>query len=346
MIVSNLLGLSIEDFNRAYREKKLFLNKGNREEPQLGNLDWDNRMKDYFERKDLTYPFVRLVREGKILVEESYTYKNRGFFKLNLIDKAKLIRHFDDGATIIVTQAQLQISAIGNLCASIASEIECEVQANIYITPTNSHGFYPHIDTHDVMVLQLTGEKQWDIYDYPIKYPIGSTNLTEKEGQAYLKKTPSSQLCLHKGDVLFIPRGIAHRAFTRDSISIHATIGLLPFTVAEMLSVYAQRGKIYEVLRKTVSKANISEVTDELSRDLIESGISASQDLGYGEQIKYSGDFYGSLLRISDGVKNNDSFKVIAKDFDTIHFENCIYLSLIRNCNSLILRLFTGNRNI
>ena len=46
------------------------------------------------------------------------------------------------------------------------------VQANAYSTPRGSQGFAVHHDTHDVLVLQVAGEKRWQLYDPLLELPL------------------------------------------------------------------------------------------------------------------------------------------------------------------------------
>jgi ribosomal protein L16 Arg81 hydroxylase len=39
------------------------------------------------------------------------------------------------------------------------------VQTNIYLTPASNQGFRTHYDNHDVMVVQVEGEKLWRFYN-------------------------------------------------------------------------------------------------------------------------------------------------------------------------------------
>eukprot|EP00933_Yihiella_yeosuensis_P044237 TRINITY_DN39347_c0_g1_i1.p1 TRINITY_DN39347_c0_g1~~TRINITY_DN39347_c0_g1_i1.p1 ORF type:complete len:734 (+),score=141.15 TRINITY_DN39347_c0_g1_i1:59-2260(+) len=80
---------------------------------------------------------------------------------------------------------------------------------NAYLTPAGAIGKPPHVDEHDVIVMQLGGEKLWSLLDSSTK------DLVE-------------EVHLHKGDVLYLPKGIPHhaRSLATGEPSLHLSIGL------------------------------------------------------------------------------------------------------------------------
>ena len=105
-------------------------------------------------------------------------------------------------------------------------------QTNIYLSPPNAQGFATHFDSHDVFVLQVSGSKQWTIYDTLIELPL--------HGQAYesdkhIPGSPTGELTLKAGDVFYCPRGLFHSARSTDEISLHITLGLIGKTWADAM---------------------------------------------------------------------------------------------------------------
>jgi ribosomal protein L16 Arg81 hydroxylase len=76
------------------------------------------------------------------------------------------------------------------------------------------------------MVLQISGRKRWRLYDFPKHYPL----LTETfDTIDYTPGEPSHEIILTPGDMLYVPRGLAHDArSSEDSKSVHITVGLFP----------------------------------------------------------------------------------------------------------------------
>jgi lysine-specific demethylase/histidyl-hydroxylase NO66 len=112
---------------------------------------------------------------------------------------------------------------LARFCRSLESELGHPVQANSYYTPRRAQGFAVHHDTHDVLVLQVAGEKDWLVYEPLVELPLKHQRYSKSlgaHGPAFLEMT------LHAGDTLYLPRGWLHEARTSDADSLHITIGV------------------------------------------------------------------------------------------------------------------------
>jgi hypothetical protein len=99
------------------------------------------------------------------------------------------------------------------------------VQFNIYLTPPGAQGFRTHYDTHDVLILQVQGEKSWRTW--PTPWVQFANEHTPLRGEPKPTEAPQSHM-LRAGDVLYVPRGVLHDAASQGAqSSLHLTIGLL-----------------------------------------------------------------------------------------------------------------------
>jgi ribosomal protein L16 Arg81 hydroxylase len=108
------------------------------------------------------------------------------------------------------------------------------VQANIYLTPPGAQGFRVHFDTHDVLVMQVSGAKSWRVWDdIPFPLPSRATPWANKESPAGVPHA----LTLNPGGALYLPRGVMHEAAaqTGDAPSLHITLGFLEASIADIL---------------------------------------------------------------------------------------------------------------
>ncbi|MEL6538401.1 MAG: cupin domain-containing protein [Bacteroidota bacterium] len=124
----------------------------------------------------------------------------------------------------------------------LQQEFRTPVHTNIYITPSNSSGFAPHYDKHEVFVLQVHGTKRWHIYDKPYD-DINRSTLPREKSQEYADSTPVHDLVLYPGDLLYIPKGVVHKAHTEDHDSIHITLGVNYVRESNLLSRLLRTGK-------------------------------------------------------------------------------------------------------
>lgn len=150
-----------------------------------------------------------------------------------LIDPVRVAKLFAAGATIIVNNLDQLAPPVRATLARLEAELGIHAQANLYLTPGGAQGFAPHFDSHDVLLVQCVGQKQWRLYDSPRGLPMRGERFdpaATKPGER------STELLLRTGDVLYIPRGLMHDAVAvDDGPSMHVTLGLHAFRWSEVL---------------------------------------------------------------------------------------------------------------
>ncbi len=148
-------------------------------------------------------------------------------------DLPRLFALFDRGATLVVSQFHEMHPPLARFCRGLEQVFLHAVQANIYLTPPGAQGFRTHYDTHDVLVLQVEGEKTWRIYPgQPVPRP---TRRTPWPG-GIEPLGPPEALTLRPGEALYVPRGIMHDAAAQaGGHSLHVTVGLLEPSFASVL---------------------------------------------------------------------------------------------------------------
>ncbi len=170
---------------------------------------------------NITNAEVKLVQGEQNIPQRSYTYAS------GRIDPLELASRFDEGATIIFGQLQRRVPALARLCVSIGQIFGSRVQTNIYVTPPHAQGFKPHWDTHDVFVLQVSGKKDWSMYDTQVTLPLKGQGFDPDQHDP---GPVSKRFQLGPGDVAHLPRGLMHSATSSDQASLHITLGLTAFT--------------------------------------------------------------------------------------------------------------------
>ena len=89
----------------------------------------------------------------------------------------------------------------------------------MHITPPRSRGLSLHSDTHDVLVLQVSGTKHWQVFEPAPP----DTDLDDPAKEPPLRLDTE----LARGDGLYLPRGVPHRVASTTATSIHLTIGFV-----------------------------------------------------------------------------------------------------------------------
>ncbi|WP_233574256.1 cupin domain-containing protein [Amycolatopsis panacis] len=116
------------------------------------------------------------------------------------------------------------------------------VQVNTYLTTNEAAGFTMHWDDHDVIVVQLGGEKTWEVRGTSRTAPMYRD--TERPTEAPADVVWSGTM--RAGDVMHIPRGYWHqatRAERGEGYSLHATFGLVKRTGVDWLAWVADHAR-------------------------------------------------------------------------------------------------------
>lgn len=141
------------------------------------------------------------------------------------VDLPRLFALFDRGATLVLSQMHEVHAPLGRFCRGLERVFMHPVQCNVYLTPPGAQGFRSHYDTHDVLILQVEGDKLWRYWN-AATVPFAN-NRTPWDGQAAPAEEPITQM-MRPGDVLYVPRGNMHDAVSQGAqSSLHLTVGLL-----------------------------------------------------------------------------------------------------------------------
>ena len=238
--------LGVENFFHTYWEKA-YLHIARNAVSYYDNMLTVRDLDDYFQRQNLHPSFIKVLKCGVQYGLEKWTtlQQRRQTEPYRVIAVEELLTLYNEGATIVINAAETAFPALAGWCSALGYEFKCRLQANIYITPPQARGGLPHYDTHDVLVLQISGHKQWRIYDMPEKWPITAQLLP---AEAYASRPPAQQYELQAGDLLYLPRGLVHDACTTDSASIHVTLGIQSgywFHLLEELATLAQDDPVF-----------------------------------------------------------------------------------------------------
>jgi ribosomal protein L16 Arg81 hydroxylase len=173
----------------------------------------------------LRHPGFRLVRADGTPAVSSFTetipWRPNGF--TGAANVPRVVEEWERGTTIVLQGLHHTWPPLAAYCRSLEASLEQTAQANAYYTPRGSQGLAVHHDTHDVFVLQVSGEKRWLVYDPVWELPLKHQRYTKEMGGV---GEPVLDLVLQAGDTLYLPRGWMHEALTSDSDSLHLTVGV------------------------------------------------------------------------------------------------------------------------
>ena len=228
-LARSLEPVSGEEFLAEYWEQKpLVVPRG--EEGRFDDLLSVADVERLLTSGGLRFPGFRLAKAGAKLDVADYTkdlsWRPQPFS--GTADVQRVLAEFEDGATIVLQGLHLNWRPLAEFCRSLESELGHPAQANAYLTPRSAQGLPVHHDTHDVLSLQVAGEKRWLVYEpvweLPLKHQRYKPETMGEPGDPVLDVT------LRAGDTLYLPRGWLHEAKTSETDSLHLTVGVNVYT--------------------------------------------------------------------------------------------------------------------
>lgn len=138
-------------------------------------------------------------------------------------DVRRVLEEFEAGATIVLQGLHLLWLPLARYCRHLEAFLGHPAQANAYYTPSGSQGLPVHHDTHEVISLQVAGEKRWLVYEPVLELPLKNQRYRSALGPP---GEPVLDVTLKAGDAMYLPRGWLHQALTSGSDSLHITVGV------------------------------------------------------------------------------------------------------------------------
>lgn len=229
---------------------------GHMPDPSLANqLLNPARLLDIILRRSLTYPQLRCLQNGQDLHPREYlttTMTGRGQ-SIQVADMHRIGSYLKHGCTLILDDLGPLDAVMEVACRALSWWTGEFTRVNTYLTTQDASGWGLHWDSHDVICVQLAGEKSWEVR--------GPSRPAPMERDIQSNTEPSTEIVwsgtMRTGDVMHIPRGWWHQA-TRTSngpgFSLHATFGITQRTGADWLAWIADQARTNELFRHDINQ--------------------------------------------------------------------------------------------
>lgn len=284
---------------------------------------------------------LRVVKSQQVLNPTIYENQD-GSLNLN-----QLYTAYADGNTIVINEIQRFWDPIKLLVENIRQDLNHNAVANLYLTPENEKALSPHYDTHDVFALQISGEKHWIVYDdthYKTPLMHSFQPVFQRE-----QLTGAREITLKAGDIMYMPRGVPHEAYTTDSSSMHITIGVhstqwLDFISKALLNLSQTNLELRKAL--PIGHLNLSE-TEILSEDAKANFMILLNSIFEKENIEGTLNILSEEFRNKEQIKPDGHFVSLDKlnhvNLDTVLAKRKGLTSKVTNHFSGARILFQGN---
>lgn len=208
------------------------------------------KLLDIIMRRSLNAPQLRVFQDGAeihpaLFLDDSVNRRGQGTRSANMRRLGQLL---EQGCTVVLDQVDFFDPTMEVTCRALQWWSHETVQVNTYLTTQAVAGFPMHWDDHDVIVVQLAGEKSWEVRGQSRPAPMfrdAEPNNTAPDDVLWSGT-------LHAGDVMHIPRGYWHQATRTDQgtgYSLHATFGFPKRTGVNWLAWVADQARRTEVFR-------------------------------------------------------------------------------------------------
>lgn len=180
---------------------------------------------------------LRLMRKGEPIPPARFARRVRAGSRSELrVSPHGLHTELAAGASLNIGGLDTVHHRVAELIQELESWLRTSLHTNLYASWTPTQGFGTHRDDHDVIVLQLEGAKRWRIYEPGRLTRDGSWRGDGRWLGAEPTETPTADVVLHPGDILYLPRQWWHTVLADQGVpSMHLTCGLVHHTGAELL---------------------------------------------------------------------------------------------------------------
>jgi len=171
--------------------------------------------------------WVHLKTDGKNVLSDTTLHEKIVQRRpLHFMDKHIIERELRKGGALVLEGLDLLDPNINAFCAKLEEALPCALTNSVaFFSQTQNEAYEGHADSDDVLVIQLSGKKTWDIFEPQQRRYLGNENQTD-----YQLGPVQQQITLSPGDVLYARAGVPHRCHTAANHSLHIAFDLLDRT--------------------------------------------------------------------------------------------------------------------
>lgn len=239
-----------------------------------------NKLLDLVMRRSVSTPQFRVFQGGAELhpgryVNVSVTRRGQAIPMADMRRVGELLR---EGCTMVLDETDFFDPTMEATCRALQWWAHELVQVNAYLTTQDASGFKLHWDDHDVLIVQLAGQKSWEVRGASRTAPMYRDSAPNAE--------PSEEIVwrgtMSPGDVMHIPRGFWHQA-TRDDrgegYSLHATFGIVRRAGVNWLAWLADQSRAKEQFRRDLGRWNTTGQWEKQQAALVEAVAALAVEL-------------------------------------------------------------------
>ncbi|MEV1006189.1 cupin domain-containing protein [Streptomyces sp. NPDC049881] len=228
------------------------------------------------------------VSTGCIPAEEIAAIKapnpsiSQNAFKTNgRTDADKLRTLHDNGFTLRLGNLQRVVPFLAQASRGIQEQTGYSNYIHAFMTPCGGQGLRHHWDQQMAVIVQLQGQKRWQLWRPPVEAPMREYNESfrvwkDDYVERWTAAGPDLDIDLGAGQCMLLPRGWVHNPSVREGAeaSVHLTVAIrerTPMWLAEKLTASAIEDPAFRrlLLPNVLLGEELATVSDEVRHMLI-----------------------------------------------------------------------------
>ncbi|GAA0932320.1 MULTISPECIES: JmjC domain-containing protein [Streptomyces violaceusniger group] len=167
-------------------------------------------------------PYIGITKDGKPVDAKWFTRATvvQGTLIPDAVVPEKVHELFKSGASVTWMSLNQIFPQVRDFCRVFSRTFASRSDAVAFVTPPHSRGYEAHRDAVDVFVVQLAGQKHWQVWND--RYEGTGLCDTEKLGP------PDFDVTLTAGDIFYLPYRTPHLVCTESDVSLHLSITVRP----------------------------------------------------------------------------------------------------------------------
>ncbi|MDH3633233.1 MAG: cupin domain-containing protein [Gammaproteobacteria bacterium] len=171
--------------------------------------------------------WVHVKLDGiRVELEKSCFYKTVQSRKLYFMDKELLNNEINKGAAVVLEGIDVLDSNINDFAARLDNSLPCVLTtAEVFFSQQDNEAYEGHCDADDVLVVQLAGKKNWQLFQPQQRRYAEIQDLNDQQLGPVMQEIP-----MRPGDALYLRAGVPHRCITSAPFSLHMSFDLVDNT--------------------------------------------------------------------------------------------------------------------
>ena len=194
-------------------------------------------LKAYVNSPMLMPEYFSLIYQGKrIDCSQAIAHKVVQRVHIQFLNRGVLEDYLSRGAALVLEGLDIVFPEINEFCAAVDAARPFVLSNPVaFFSQRGAEAYRGHLDSDDVLVLQLAGQKKWRLHERQAPRRVEKSELSpEKMGPL------RGEVTMNPGDAMFVKAGTPHLVETKSPYSLHLSFdiadrNLYPEAVLEML---------------------------------------------------------------------------------------------------------------